>query len=899
MAELDKTKIDALKAIRNSNLLIKLIQESVKESPETATDLLNELGDNLESLGGIDLSNLETLKGVDGKTPVLGEDYLTKEEIEGLEKFITEEVKELGEDLSKKLVTVLRASEKTINEAVALIQNVKDGKDGKDGKDVTKQDIEDVFQQYKAELKGSPDSPLEIVDKIKQVRGTKRLGMKNVRGLPELEQRVKDNTDDIDTLKEEVKKELTGGWLNSDGSGGGSGTDPDAIHDNVASEISAITEKVTPVGSDMILIEDSADSNNKKKVLVSSLPTGSGGEANTGANVGTGEGDVFKQKAGVELQFKTLKAGTNVTITDGTDEVTIDATGGGGATNLGVANKTSTTLDVTSDTGTDATLPEATITEAGLLAATDKIKLIATSGTNTGDQDLSNLQVKPAEGAFVDGDKTKLDGIEAGAEVNNISDLNANALVDTSENALHYHDADRARANHTGTQTASTISDFDTEVSNNTDVAANTLKISYTDAAAVALNTAKETNATHTGDVTGSGALTIDSTAISGKAAVVTLAGTEEVLVNEGGTLKKTTTQDIADLGGGGGDTNFAANTFGEAQEWAAFSEGGDYCIDVNAADMSSGNIEIIVDGSLDTTITATNSDTIYVTATTSISVNATENTFDIDGGSYDNKSKSVSAQASVPRGVFLGDSGDKMYVVDNAGDSIYQYGLGTTDDVSSATYSNKSFSISTQDISPNGFFIDSTGTKLFVIGLASQAVFQYTLSTAWDISTASYDSKSFSVSSQEVSPFGIYFKPDGTKMYICGYDGDDVNQYSLSTAWDVSTASFDNKTISVSSQGTNPTGLSFSSDGKILLVEAAGSIYKYSLTTGWDVSTGSYASESITVSGQDSDPYGASINADGTKLYMVGTTNDTVYQYGIGSAWGGNARAYVTKNVT
>jgi hypothetical protein len=78
------------------------------------------------------------------------------------------------------------------------------------------------------------------------------------------------------------------------------------------------------------------------------------------------------------------------------------------------------------------------------------------------------------EGAFVDGDKTKLDGIEAGAEVNNISDANATDLTDGGDSTLHYHASDRDRANHTGTQTASTISDFDTEVSNNTDVAANT-----------------------------------------------------------------------------------------------------------------------------------------------------------------------------------------------------------------------------------------------------------------------------------------------------------------------------------------------------------------------------------------------------------------------------------------
>jgi len=45
------------------------------------------------------------------------------------------------------------------------------------------------------------------------------------------------------------------------------------------------------------------------------------------------------------------------------------------------------------------------------------------SGTNTGDQDLSTYQVKPAEGAFVDGDKTKLDGIATGAEVNDPTTL--------------------------------------------------------------------------------------------------------------------------------------------------------------------------------------------------------------------------------------------------------------------------------------------------------------------------------------------------------------------------------------------------------------------------------------------------------------------------------------------
>jgi len=66
--------------------------------------------------------------------------------------------------------------------------------------------------------------------------------------------------------------------------------------------------------------------------------------------------------------------------------------------------------------------------------------------------------------------------------------------------------------------------------------------------AAIALNTAKATNATHIGEVTGSGALTLDSTSISNKASVTAASGME-VLVNDAGTLKKSDASDF--LGGG------------------------------------------------------------------------------------------------------------------------------------------------------------------------------------------------------------------------------------------------------------------------------------------------------------------------------------------------------------
>jgi hypothetical protein len=66
------------------------------------------------------------------------------------------------------------------------------------------------------------------------------------------------------------------------------------------------------------------------------------------------------------------------------------------------------------------------------VTASDITNLSNLSGTNTGDQDLSSYQLQPTEGAFVDGDKTKLDGIEALADVTDATNVEAaGALMDS------------------------------------------------------------------------------------------------------------------------------------------------------------------------------------------------------------------------------------------------------------------------------------------------------------------------------------------------------------------------------------------------------------------------------------------------------------------------------------
>ena len=77
--------------------------------------------------------------------------------------------------------------------------------------------------------------------------------------------------------------------------------------------------------------------------------TGGGGEVNTASNVGGGT-ELFKQKTGTDLEFKTLVAGSNVSFIAGPalDTVTINAIGGGGGVPTGgTANQALTKIDAT------------------------------------------------------------------------------------------------------------------------------------------------------------------------------------------------------------------------------------------------------------------------------------------------------------------------------------------------------------------------------------------------------------------------------------------------------------------------------------------------------------------------------------------------------------------------
>ena len=240
-------------------------------------------------------------------------------------------------------------------------------------------------------------------------------------------------------------------------------------------------------------------------------------------------------------------------------------------------------------------------------------------------------------------------------------------------------------------------------------------------------------------------------------------------------------------------------------------------------------------------------------------------------------------------------NDGTKLYVVSESTDAIYQYSLSTAYDLSTASYDSVSFSLTSQDLTPNGLVFNGDGTKLYITGNTNDSVFQYSLSTAYDLSTISYDSVSLSVTSQDTSPQGIEFNNNGTKLYVVGASSDSVHQYSLSTAYDLSTASYDSVSFSFSSQDGAPRSIRWNNNGTKLYVsgDTNNTVFQYSLSTAYDISTLSYDSVSFSVASQSTNPYGLVLNGDGTKFYIAEAGNGTVYQYSLGTSVLNDSTAY------
>ena len=257
-----------------------------------------------------------------------------------------------------------------------------------------------------------------------------------------------------------------------------------------------------------------------------------------------------------------------------------------------------------------------------------------------------------------------------------------------------------------------------------------------------------------------------------------------------------------------------------------------------------------------------------------------------------------VSNEDSNPVGMYFSLDGLALYILGLTNATIFQYAMSTPFDLNTSIYTGKSKLLTGESSSPTDIWFSADLSRAYMLsgGFGTGTVFQYDLTTSGDISTAVYNSVSFSMASEDDLGTDITFSPDGSRMYIAGVLTSSVFQYSLSSPFDIGTATYTGLSKDFSPLGHAPASTFFKPDGtRVFILDiTAETTFQYNLGTPWDISTAAYSGLSFFVGDEDDNPRDLFFGPVGKNIYILGATTDKLYRYETFQAWTIGAIPYI-----
>ena len=230
--------------------------------------------------------------------------------------------------------------------------------------------------------------------------------------------------------------------------------------------------------------------------------------------------------------------------------------------------------------------------------------------------------------------------------------------------------------------------------------------------------------------------------------------------------------------------------------------------------------------------------------------------------------------------------------------DLVSRYPLSTPYDITTKSSADQTFYSSAYgESNARVMRWSDDGYYLYISGSDDDNITQWHTDTPWDMGPS--NNSKLKLGGREVARFSnvdrcedIAFSSDGTKMCLLDSFYDNIEQYTLSTAFDISTAS-NRKVRDISDQVSTPIGFGFSNDGNsVFILDSSGpEIVKYNLGSSWDVDDSGWAHDSsFTLTNGPSAPYGFTFDQNNLTFYI---TTSAIYTYTINSSLAVNTIAY------
>lgn len=250
---------------------------------------------------------------------------------------------------------------------------------------------------------------------------------------------------------------------------------------------------------------------------------------------------------------------------------------------------------------------------------------------------------------------------------------------------------------------------------------------------------------------------------------------------------------------------------------------------------------------------------------------------------SYFQGSLSVKDQDEIPNGMTFSNDGLKLFLI-GLNKTIYQYALDTAFEISTANYES-SLNISGYQATPQSLSLSPSGDKLYVIGGSPNAIHEFKFSGETDISSGLNFVASLNLPSEIYLGAEAIIDPSGSKLFILEFITKKVLQYELNLPFSIAG---DIEFVTEFALASTPRGMVFSPDGSQMFItgQTNKTIEQFSLDRPFDLTnsvtqTGTFEFNNLLVP-DETQPRSLEVDAYGQRVYLLGNSLDKIHQFNL-----------------
>ena len=245
-----------------------------------------------------------------------------------------------------------------------------------------------------------------------------------------------------------------------------------------------------------------------------------------------------------------------------------------------------------------------------------------------------------------------------------------------------------------------------------------------------------------------------------------------------------------------------------------------------------------------------------------------------LNGFSFSGKYLDISNETENARATFWKSDGSIVFITGRYSNNVAAYQLEEPWQIQTATFLHDAI---VPGEFQHGLYFREDGMMMWVFDRT--IIWEFSLENPWDITTCS-EGINHDLSHFVQRGHDIDFKPDGSIIFIDDRNAGAVFEYTLSTPWDVASGTL-SYTLDISDQQIEVRGVEFLNNGSVMMLmdTERRAVLQYDLTEPYNLSTAMY-SGAFDVSNQTFQGRGLSFSANESIMYVTGRDEEKVFQY-------------------